>query len=212
MARPRRPGLAALERAAVGEFRTQGGEHERPVGVVGGERSRAISRTSTLSASVAPTALKKPRSLARAAATSRSVSPRSAARRAASRSVSRKAGSPVWRWAVPSPMARSSPRTGSGSSACGVEVEGLGVVAEGVGRGQGAEGGVARLARVADGLGQVDGLGGVDPVAGQFAHSGPGAVPAEVLQRLGHLPVGPGPAGRTQVLVRVCWMRAWAKL
>ena len=27
-------------------------------------------------------------------------------------------GFPVWRWAVPSPMARSIPRTGSGSAAC----------------------------------------------------------------------------------------------
>ena len=30
-------GLAALERAAVGELRAERGEHERPVGVVGGE-------------------------------------------------------------------------------------------------------------------------------------------------------------------------------
>ena len=82
----------------------------------------------------------------------------------------------------------------------GVEVEGLGVVAESVGRGQGAECGVARLAGVADGLGQVDGLGG-DPVAGQFAHPRSGAIAAEFLQSLGHVPVGPRPAGRTEVLV-----------
>ena len=99
-----------------------------------GGASRAISRISTLSVSMAPAALNQPRSLASAAATSRSVSPRSAARRAASRSVSRNAGSPVWRWAVPSPIARSSPRIGSGSVGLGVEVEGLGVVAQRVGR------------------------------------------------------------------------------
>ena len=51
----------------------------------------------------------------------------------------------------------------------GVEVEGLGVVAEGVGGGEGIERGVGRLARVVEGLGQVDGLGGAEPVAGQFA-------------------------------------------
>ena len=84
----------------------------------------------------------------------------------------------------------------------GVEVEGLGVVAQGVGGGEGTEGGVARLAGVADGLGQVDGLGGAEPVTGQFAHPGPGTVPAEVLQGFGHLPVRPGPAGGTQVLVQ----------
>ena len=46
--------LAAFERAPVGELRTQRGEHERPVGMVGGEPSRAISRISTLSASMLP--------------------------------------------------------------------------------------------------------------------------------------------------------------
>ncbi len=51
----------------------------------------------------------------------------------------------------------------------GVEVERLGVVAEGVGRGQGTEGGVGRPAGVVEGFGEVDGLGGVDPVAGELA-------------------------------------------
>jgi hypothetical protein len=63
--------LAAFERAAVGKFRTQSGEHERPVGVSAGEPTRAISKTWTLSASMVPTVLKNPRSLARAAATRR---------------------------------------------------------------------------------------------------------------------------------------------
>ena len=41
-----------------------------------------------------------------------------------------------------------------------------------------------------------------DPVAGQLADPDPGAIPAEVLQGLGHLPVRPGPAGGTQVFVQ----------
>ena len=45
-------------------------------------------------------------------------------------------------------------------------------VAHGVGRCQGGEGGITRLARVADGPGQVDGLRGVDPVPGQLADAG----------------------------------------
>ena len=84
----------------------------------------------------------------------------------------------------------------------GVEVEGLGVVAERVGRGERGERGVAGLAGVADGLGQVDGLGGAEPVAGQLADPCPGAVPAEVFERFGDLPVRPGPAGGTEVLVQ----------
>ena len=73
----------------------------------------------------------------------------------------------------------------------GVEVEGLGVVAEGVGGGEGAQRGVARLAGVADGLGQVDRLGGIGPVTGQFADPCSGPVAAEVLQRLGDHSMGP---------------------
>ena len=129
------------------------------------------------------------------------MSPRSAARRAASRRVSRKAGSPVWRWAVPSPMARSMPRIGSALSELGVEVEGLGVVAEGVGGGEGHERGVGRPARVVEGLGQVDGLGSRTS-GGPVRRPATGAIAAEVLQRFGHLPVRPGPAGGTQILVQ----------
>ena len=80
----------------------------------------------------------------------------------------------------------------------GVEVEGLGVVAEGVGGGEGVERGVGGLAGVVEGLGQVDGLGGIEPVAGQFADAGPGAVAAQVFQRLGHSPVRPGLPGETR--------------
>ena len=58
-----------------------------------------------------------------------------------------------------------------GLGGLGVEVEGLGVVAQRVGRAQRGERGVACLARVADGLGEVDGLGGAEPVAGQLTHS-----------------------------------------
>ena len=57
-----------------------------------GSRARASSRTSTLSLSMVSTVLNVPRSLARVAATSRSMSPPSTACRAASRRVSRNAG------------------------------------------------------------------------------------------------------------------------
>ena len=63
----------------------------------------------------------------------------------------------------------------------GVEVEGLGVVAQRVARRERGEGGVGRLACVADGFGEVDGLGGAEPVAGQFAHPRTGTVSVEVL-------------------------------
>ena len=114
-------GLAGLERAAVGEFRTQGGEHEGPVGMVGGEPVEGhLQDLDLVGVDDSAAAEDQPRSLARAAATRRSVSSRSAARRATRRGgCSRKAGSPVWRWAVPSPMARSRPRTGSGSLSLG---------------------------------------------------------------------------------------------
>ena len=39
-------------------------------------------------------------------------------------------------------------------------------------------------------------------MAGQLADAGPGTVAAEVFERLGHLPVGPGPTGATEILVQ----------
>ena len=84
---------------------------------------------------------------------------------------------------------------GIGVGGLGVEVEGLGVVAKSVAWGQGSEGGIARLARVTDGFGQVDGLGGTEPVTGQFADSctrvGPRKGPPGPRPPAG----APGPAG-----------------
>ena len=51
-------GLASSSELPYGELRAQGREHERSVGMTAGEPSSAISRISTLSASIAPTALK----------------------------------------------------------------------------------------------------------------------------------------------------------
>ena len=68
--------LAAIERAAVGELRTQGGEHKRPIGIVAGSRSRATPETSTLSASIAPTRCRPTAVVGQGGGHQRSVSPR----------------------------------------------------------------------------------------------------------------------------------------
>ncbi len=107
---------AALHRAPEGQLRAQGASTSARPGLSAASRSRAVSSISTLSASRTPTALTQPRWLARAAATSRRVSPASSALAPASRRVSRYSGTPAWRCAVPSPMARSIPSTGSGVS------------------------------------------------------------------------------------------------
>ena len=82
-----------------------------------------------------------------------------------------------------------------------MEIECLRVVAKRVGGGKGAECGVARPARVVEGFGEVDGLGGTEPVACQLADPGPWVLAAQVLQRLGHLPVRSSPTGGAEILV-----------
>ena len=136
-----------LERAAVGELVAQGGEEQSPFVLSSSAIvSRTISNSATFSSSTTPSELNSPRSLASAAATRRSVSPRSAARRAAARRVC-----PVGRLAgqalggpQPDGQVETQHRVGVGD--LGIEIEGLGVVAEGVGRRQRFEGGVAGLA------------------------------------------------------------------
>ena len=98
-------------------------------------------------------------------------------------------------------MRRSTPRSGSGSGKLAVELEGLGVVAQGLVRGQGSEGRFGRPPGVVEGLGQVDRLGGAEPVVGEIAHACPGALPAHGLQGLGHGAMSPRPARDPQVLV-----------
>jgi len=82
-----------------------------------------------------------------------------------------------------------------------VKVEGLGVIAQSIAGSERGQRGVARLARIADGLGQVDGLGRVAPVAGQFTYPCAGTIPAEVFEGFGHLTVHPGPASRAELLI-----------
>src|SRR5664280_2670929 len=62
--------------------------------------------------------------------------------------------------------------------------------------------GVGRPAPIVEGLGQVSGLDGVEPVAGQLAKPVLGAVPEEVFEGFGHLAMGPGEAGGTQVRIQ----------
>ena len=94
----------------------------------------------------------------------------------------------------------------------GVEVEGLGVIAQGVGGGERGERGVARLAGVADGLGEVDGLGGAEPVAGQFAHPCPGRSPQRSSRASATCRCARARRLGPRSSYKVCWMRAWAKL
>ena len=91
---------------------------------------------------------------------------------------------------------------GSGSGCLRIEVEGLGVVAQGIGGCEGGKSGISGLARVVDRLDEVDGSGSAEPVAGQFTHPRSGSVPVDVFHGLGHLPVGPDPPGGTEVLVQ----------
>ena len=197
---------------AVGELGAEGGEHEGRAGSSVGSRSRASSRISTLSASTVPAVENMPRLLARAAATSRSVSPRSAARRAASRRVSRKAGSPGLALGGAEPDGQVDAQDRIGVVGPGVEVEGLGVVAEGVAGGERGERGVAGPPRVVEGLGQVDGLGGAD----QWRASSPTRDPGRSPQRSSSASATCRCARARRVgprsSYRVCWMRAWAKL
>ena len=74
-------------------------------------------------------------------------------------------------------------------------------VPDGVERSERLESRLGRLARVRDGLLDVDLLGGVEPVMGQLADALPGPPTAELFERLGDLPVGAGPAGHPHLLV-----------
>ena len=166
------------------EFRTQGGEHERPIGVVrgqpveghlqdldllgvdgtGGAEEAAVVGQGGGHEPLGVTEIGGPAS--------------SAEERVAKGGVSRLALGGA------EPDGQVDAEDGIGVGGLGVEIERLGVVAQRVGGGERSQGGVARLAGIADGLGQVDGLGGADPVAGQLADPCSGAIPAQLLQRL----------------------------
>ena len=194
--------LATLEGAPVGELRTQGGEHERPVGVVGGEPIEGHLQDLDL-VGVDGAAGREDAPVVgqggghEALGVTEVGGPASGVEERVA-----KGGVSGLALGGAEPDGQVDAQDRIGVVGLGVEVEGLGVVAEGVAGGEGGERGVGRLAGVVEGLGQVDGLGGTEPVAGQLTDPGPGTVAAEVLQRLGHLPVRPRPTGGTEVLVQ----------
>ena len=140
---PRRPVPGDVRGCRVGELDTERGEDEGARRVVvrepieGQLEDRGPGRRRRCAALE-----NMPRLLARAAATSRSVSSMSAARRAASRRVSRNAASPVWRCAVPRPIARSMPTSDRGRRTASKTVEGRRVVPQSVAGGERGERGI----------------------------------------------------------------------
>ncbi len=194
--------LATLEGAAVGELRAQGGEHERPVRIVGGEPIEGhlqdldlVGVDGAAAGEHAPVVGQggghETVGVTEVGGPSRGVEEGLAEGRVSGLALG-----------GAEPDRQIDPEDRVGVVGLGVEVEGLGVVAEGVGGGEGAERGVGRLARVADGLGQVDGLGGVEPVAGQFTDPFAGPVPAQVFEGFGDSSVRPRPPGETEVFVQ----------
>ena len=191
----------SLEGAAVGQFRTQGGEHEGPVGTFGGKPIEGhlqggdlvgvdIPHTGHPASVVGQHRRHQPLGVMEVRRPSRTCrggcrerrGPRSGAGRCRAR------------W---SGRGRA---TGSGAAEPGVEVQGLGVVAQSVGGGESGQRGVTGLARVRDGLSRS--MGWVaDPVAGQLAHPCARPVPTKDLEGFGHLAMGSSPAVGTHVLV-----------
>ena len=171
--------LTSFERTSVGKLRTECGEHERPISIVGGKPVESKLQYLDF-VGVDDTGGAEPASVVGQGGGHESLrvveigSPaRSPDEGVAKRGVPRLAlgGS------QPDGKVEREDRVRVGG--LGVEVEGLGVVTQCIGGGEGTERGVARQARVADGLGEVDGLGGIDPVARQLARPLSGAIAAE---------------------------------
>src|ERR1700733_7240091 len=144
--------LATLERTAEDELRTQGGEHECPVMMAGRQlRQRQFQDLDLVvvdySGGTVETSVigqcggNQPFRVAKISSPPRSIEEGLAESR------------------IPC-LALGRP-----------EPDGRGVIAKGVSRGKGAEGRVACLTGVADGLRQVDGLSGIEPVPRQFTHT-----------------------------------------
>ena len=102
--------------------------------------------------------------------------------------------------AEPDREVESEDRVGVGG--LGVEVEGLGVVAERVGGSERGEGCVPGLARVVDRLGQVDGLGGAEPVTSELPHPCAGSIAEQVFESFGYLSVRASASSRAEVFVQ----------
>ena len=195
-------GLAAFERTLVVEFRAQGGEHERPVGMVVGEQCEGPLQDLDL-VGVDDTDGGGPAPVVGQGGGHEPVGV-TEIHRPASRAEERVAKGGVSGLALGGTEADGQIESEHriGLVGLGVEVEGLGVVAQRVGWRERGERGIGRLAGVVDRLGQVDRLGGSEPVAGQLTHPGPGPVAAEGFERFGHLPVRPRPAVGAQVVIQ----------
>ena len=186
----------------MGELRTQGREHERPVGAAGGKQLEGHLEDFDLvgiddsDGAVEPTIVGQ-----RGGHQSLGVAEVGCPASGVEEGVA-KCGISDLALGRAEPYAQVDCQERIGVCRLGVEVEGLCVVAEGVARCQGVEGGVGRPAPIVEGLGQVSGLDGVEPVAGQLAKPVLGAVPEEVFEGFGHLAMGPGKAGGTQVRIQ----------
>ena len=147
-------------RAPESEFLTQGGEHERPVRIVGGEPVEGQLQDLDLvgvdgADGAEPTPVVGQGGGHQTLGVTEVGGPASSIEEGVAKGgVSRLALGGA------EPDGQVDAQHWIGVGGLGVEVEGLGVVAQGVGGSEGDQGGVARLAGVADGLGQVDGLGG----------------------------------------------------
>ena len=127
----------SLERAGDGQLRAQGGEHEGPVRMVGGKTIEGHLQDGDLVGVDIPRhCSSKPRSLASTAATSRSVSSRSAARASSVEEGAAKGGVPGLALGGAEPDGQVDAERRIGVAELGVEVKGLGVVSQGVGGGE----------------------------------------------------------------------------
>ena len=197
----------------VGELRAQGGEHERPVGVVGGEPIEGHLQDLDLvgvdgadGGEHAPVVGQggghEPVGVTEVGGPASGVEEGVA-----------EGGVAGLALGGAEPDGQVEPEDRIGVVGLGVEVEGLGVVAQGVGGGERGEGGVGRLARVVDGLGR--GRSGWVAL-NQWRASSPTRDPGRSPQRSSSASATCRCARARRVgprsSYRVCWMRAWAKL
>ncbi len=179
-------GLAAIERAAVGELCAQDREHERPVGVISGETLECHLQDLDL-VGVDGTNRREESAVVGQGGSHEPFGVAEVGRppgRADKRVPKHWIAGLALRGAEPD---RQVEPEGWIVVVLGVELEGLGVVAQRIGGSEGTEGRVAGLAGVVDGLGQVDGLGGAEPVPGQLTDACAGTITAEGFEGLADL-------------------------
>jgi hypothetical protein len=100
------------------------------------------------------------------------------------------------------PNGQIDPEEGVGVVGLSEEGDGLGVVAQGIGRREGEECHIGRSSGVVDGLGQIDGWGGGDPMPRQLADPGARVFAAKILQRSGNHLVSQRSARCAQVRIQ----------